>query len=215
MQKGFAWLIAAAVCFGGYSYYRDHYSSPKKPVSQDVPETETEAKPDLPGSDKAVTVAGPLAEWMDKVNPLHKDPPPRKPHPSDHIAPSPVGTSSAIVHKTFSVTAAAKFPFEIPAHAASPQLHGTYRSFVQQAGVQSSDEGADIDLLLMNERQYADYLHGHPADTVYSVDSSHDQDINFGLPATLDHPVQYYLLFRNSSSAAGKKIVQADFRVDF
>jgi hypothetical protein len=35
------------------------------------------------------------------------------------------------------------------------------------------------------------------------------------LPATLDRPAQYYLVFRNSTRAAGKKVVQADFRVDF
>jgi hypothetical protein len=39
--------------------------------------------------------------------------------------------------------------------------------------------------------------------------------VSFGLPATLDRPVQYYLVFRNSSSSAAKKVVQADFQVDF
>jgi hypothetical protein len=163
-------------------------------------------------------VEGPLAEWIEKAekaNPLRKPDPPRKPHPSDHIAPSPVGTGSEIVRKTFAVTSTAKFLFEVPPHAASPQLHGTYRSFAKDSGVQSSDESADVDLLLMNDQQYADFLSGNPADTVYSVDASHDQDVNFGLPATLNQPAHYYLVFRNSSARAGKKVVQADFRVDF
>ena len=138
-----------------------------------------------------------------------------KPHALDHIAESPVGTSTAIVNRTFAVSAPAKFSFEVPPHAASPQLHGTFRSFLRQAGIQSSEEDADVDLLLMNSEQYADFLRGQPADTVYSVDSSHDQDVSFGLPATLDRPVQYYLVFRNSSSSAAKKLVQADFQVDF
>ena len=67
----------------------------------------------------------------------------------------------------------------------------------------------------MNDEQYADYLHGHSADVVYSVDSSHDRDVSLGLPATLDHPVRYYLVFRNNPSSPGKKVVQADFRIDF
>src|SRR5207302_2587601 len=138
--------------------------------------------------------------------------PARKPHPSDHVAASPVGTSSAVVHKTFAVAATAKFSFELPPHAASPRLHGTYRSFLQQGAAQSSDEDANVDLLLMNDQQYADFLKGRPAYTVFSVDSSHDQDVNCGLPAMLDHPVQYSLVFRNSSSSAEKKVVQADFR---
>ncbi len=154
---------------------------------------------------------------MKKANPLKNletPAPARRPHPSDRVAPSPVGTSSAIVHKTFAVSSTTKFSFEIPPHAVSPQLHGTYRSFLQ-GSVQSSDEDANVDLLLMNDQQYANFLKGRPADTVFSVDSSHDQDVNCGLPATLDHPVQYYLIFRNSSSSGDKKVVQADFRVDF
>jgi hypothetical protein len=31
----------------------------------------------------------------------------------------------------------------------------------------------------------------------------------------MDKPVQYYLVFRNSSASAAKKVVQADFQVDF
>jgi hypothetical protein len=174
-----------------------------------------------PGQDSGqATVVGPLAQWMQAGKPEQdpaapEDRPAPKPHPSDHIAPSPVGASSAIVRKTFAVSAPAKFSFEVPPHAASPQLHGTFRSFVRESGIQSSDEDADIDLLLMNGEQYAEFLQGRPADTVYSVDSSHDQDVSFGLPATLDHPVQYYLVFRNSSSSAAKKVVQADSQVDF
>ncbi len=131
------------------------------------------------------------------------------------VASSPVGTSSAVVHKTFAITSAAKFAFEVPPHAASPQLNGTYHSFTQQAGSRSSDDSADVDLLLMNAEQYADFAGGHPSDVVYSVDSSHEQDVAFGLPATFDKPAQYYLVFRNSPGHAGKKVVQADFHVDF
>jgi hypothetical protein len=140
---------------------------------------------------------------------------PPVPHASDHIASSPVGTSSAIVHKTFAITSAAKFAFEVPPHAASPKLNGSYRSFAQPAGSQSSDDSADVDCLLMNAEQYADFAGGHPSDVVYSVDSSHEQDIAFVLPATFDKPVQYYLVFRNSAGHAGETVVQADFRVDF
>ena len=130
-------------------------------------------------------------------------------------AASPVGTSSAIVHKTFAITSAAKFAFEVPPHAASPHLNGSYRSFMQPAGSPASDDSANVDLLLMNAEQYADFAGGHSSDVVYSVDSSHEQDIAFILPATFDKPVQYYLVFRNSAGHAGKKVVQADFRMDF
>ncbi len=212
MLKGVACLLMGAALVGGYYYYHDRDSAAKAQITD-----ESEAKSATQGSDKAVEVAGPLAQWMQNQK---QDQAPQerrvgKPHALDHIAESPVGTSTAIVNRTFPVSAPAKFSFEVPPHATSPQLHGTFRSFVRQAGVQSSDESADVDLLLMNGAQYADFLRGQPADTVYSVDASHDQDVSFGLPATLDHPAQYYLVFRNSSSSAAKKIVQANFKIDF
>jgi hypothetical protein len=215
MLKGFACLLMGAALVGGYYYYHDRASTAKAQIAEQA--VEPEVKPVAPASDKAVEVAGPLAQWMQNQRPDQAPEERRvvKPHALDHIAESPVGTSSAIVRKTFAVSAPAKFSFEVPPHAASPQLHGTFRSFVRQAGVQSSDESADIDLLLMNSEQYADFLRGQPADTVYSVDSSHDQDVSFGLPATMDKPAQYYLVFRNSSASAPKKVVQADFQVDF
>jgi hypothetical protein len=215
MLKGIVCLLMGAALVGGYYYYRDRASTTKAQSNEQAEPPET--KPEAQDTGKLVGVVGPLAQWMQnqKSEQAPEDRPARKPHPSDLIAESPVGTSSAIVRKTFAVSAPAKFPFEVPPHAVSPQLHGTFRSFVRQAGSQSSDEDADVDLLLMNGEQYADFLRGQPADTVYSVDSSHDQDVSFGLPATLDRPVQYYLVFRNSSSTAPKKIVQADFQVDF
>jgi hypothetical protein len=215
MLKGIACLLMGAALVGGYYYYHDRAAAAKAQIADQG--LDTQAKPAAQASDKPAEVVGPLAQWMQNQK-QEQAPQERrvgKPHALDHIAESPVGTSTAIVRKTFGVSAPARFSFEIPAHAASPQLHGTFRSFVRQAGVQSSDESADVDLLLMNGEQYADFLRGQPADTVYSVDASHDQDVSFGLPATLDHPAQYYLVFRNASSSVAKKIVQADFQVDF
>jgi hypothetical protein len=221
MKKAFAGLLLVASFWASYSYYQKHLSQSKARAADQSNEAaqqsqETAAKSETPTA-ALVSVTGPLADWMQNRDPSHTatEAAPRKPHPSDHIAPSPVGTSSAIVHKTFAVSSSANFLFEVPPHAASPQLHGTYRSFVRDSGVQSSDDSANVDLLLMNDQQFADFAHGRPADVVYSVDSSHEQDVSFLLPATLDRPAQYYLVFRNSTRDAGKKVVQADFRVDF
>ena len=216
MKTAIVLLLAGATIASAYSYYQKRFPHQKAQSTEQY--EDAEAKPEASNADQAGTVDGPIVQWMKKANPLKNlgaSAPARKPHPSDHVAPSPVGTSSAIVHKTFAVAATTKFSFEIPPHAASPQLHGTYRSFLQQGAAQSSDEDANVDLLLMNGRQYADFLKRRPADTVFSVDSSHNQDVNFELPATRDQPVQYYLVFRNSSSSAEKKVVQADFRIDF
>ncbi|MFZ0818267.1 MAG: hypothetical protein WAM78_22255 [Candidatus Sulfotelmatobacter sp.] len=221
MKKLFVFLLLAAFAWGGLSYYRNRSSQTKVQAAEESQFQEAEAQPQPQPQDpiQPPTVVSPLKSFMEKVNPFHKTPVPAPPSPksssSDHIAPSPVGTSAAIVRKTFSVISAAKFPFEVPPHAASPQLKGSYRSFVQSPGGESSDENADMDLLLMNDQQYADFLHGGTPDVIYSVDSSHDQDVSFGLPATMNQPAQYYLVFRTSSHRPEKTQVQADFRVDF
>jgi len=208
---------------GGYSYYQDHSTQLKAQamarLQEAAPKPEAKDKDLVPTNTVVGPVVSPLAALMAKADGSQTtgDEPTRpwKAHANDHIAPSPVGTGTAIVHKTFAVASTAQFLFEVPPHAASPQLHGTYHSFAKNSGVQSGDETGDIDLLLMNDQQYTDFLSGRPADVVYSVDSSHDQDVSLGLPATQDLPVRYYLVFRNSPSSPGKKVVQADFRVDF
>jgi hypothetical protein len=221
MHRIVSWMLVGVALVAACVYYQNHPPQLKAWTTEKL--RVAEGKPAAPDQAPLTTIVSPLDVLMEKVaapqttETQNAEEPARpwKPHPSDHVGPSPVGTSTAIVHKTFAVTSTAKFPFEVPPHAASPQLHGSYHSSAKNSGAQSADENGDIDLLLINEQQYADFLNGNPADVVYSVDSSHDQDVSLGLPATLDHPVRYYLVFRNSSSKAGKKVVQADFRVDF
>ena len=134
MKTAIALLLAGAAIASAYAYYHKRFSQPQAQTTEQ--NDDAEAKPEASNADQAGTVDGPIVQWMKKANPLKNlgaSAPARKPHPSDHVAPSPVGTSSAIVHKTFAVAATTKFSFEIPPHAASPQLHGTYRSFLQHA----------------------------------------------------------------------------------
>jgi hypothetical protein len=180
------------------------------------PKEETSSSAPSPDPDRNVTVVGTLAQWMGNQQPATTSDVRRagKPHPSDKIAPSPVGTSSVIVRKAFALSNSAIFPFELPAHAVNATLHGNYKSFIGQQRIQGSEDGANVSFLLMNEEQYAVFLSGRSADVLMSLDPSHDQDVNFGLPATRNLPVKYYLVFENDSHQ-GKKIVQANFMVDF
>jgi hypothetical protein len=165
-----------------------------------------------------VTIASPLAELMSRVRGGSQtsdadDSGSRPFDPSEHVTDSPVGTSNPILHKTFQVAKAANLPFEIPSHASTPKLHGTYHSFFQHAAPGDGD-GADVEFLLMNQQQYSDFIDQRPGDALFSADGAHDQEVNVTLPPTLSQPVKYYLVFRNGSNA-GKVGVQADFRVDF
>jgi hypothetical protein len=135
--------------------------------------------------------------------------------PTDYVAPLPVGTAQTILHKTFPVTTSATFSFEVPARAAMPRLYGTYKSFLAALAVQSSAAAANVDFMVLNEDQYADFTQGHAGETLFSAEASHDQDVNLGLPPSQDQPRKYYLVFRNTPTGAPKKLVQADFALDF
>jgi hypothetical protein len=39
--------------------------------------------------------------------------------------------------------------------------------------------------------------------------------VNFDLPASMEQPVKYYLIFRNTQDSKSNKVVRAQFRVDF
>jgi len=133
--------------------------------------------------------------------------------PSDHVTSSPVGTSQTVLQKTFSLKASATFPFEIPAHAAQPHLHGIFESFVGQLHG-TSDDSANVDFLIMNEEQQAAFASDRPSEAMFDVEASHNQAINFDLPASMNQPVKYYLVFRNPQGKSSK-VVEANFRVDF
>jgi hypothetical protein len=144
----------------------------------------------------------------------NEPPPVRRVDPSERVAPSPVGTTQMVLQKTFPLKTTAIFPIEIPAHAAMPHLHGIFESFAgQERG--PSDDSANIDFLILNEAQQADFAGDRPSEAMFTVEASHNQLVNFDLPASLDRPVKYYLVFRNPAGSKHSKVVEANFRVDF
>jgi hypothetical protein len=154
-----------------------------------------------------------IAPWFAATSCQKQAAPEPIPH-FEHVAPSPVGTTQTVLEKTFSVKTTVTFPFEIPAHAVRPHLHGIFQSFVGQVHG-GSDETANLDFLLLNEAQYADFAGGRPSEALFTVEASHNQAVNFDLPASLDQRVKYYLIFRSTASGGVKKVVEANFRVDF
>lgn len=172
-----------------------------------------------------VTIHGPLLDYITRdgtakaarIETLRYVPPkPGAASPVDKALPvgKTAGGTITILQQTFPVRAALQVPFEVPPHATSPQLHGHYHSSLKQAA-QTGDGDADVEFLVLNEPQYAAFLNGRPAEATFFADAAHDQEVNAILPPTLDRPAQYHLIFRNHSGNRGKKVVQADFRVDF
>lgn len=165
---------------------------------------------------KAVTVAGPLANLMNRKDAKDEDieTVTYTPTASDHVGGSVVGTSTKVAHETFAVGNTVDLPFEVPAHAYNPRLRGLFRSFLQAGGAPTTSPG-DVDFVLLNDDQYSSFLAGRPSDDLFSAEATHDQEVNAHLPPTMNQPVKYHLIFRNVSPKLGKKVVQADFQIDF
>jgi hypothetical protein len=228
-------LIAATLKYGKPFLQRKQLPVAQQPrvTESTAQETETTAagKPD---SEQVVVLAGPLAQWMQNGKPEKNEAPeepasapqgqpqesvsenrrPPKVYAFDHIVRPSAAATGVVVQKTLDVGTDQNASFEIPPHTVSPQLHGRYRSFVGQAGSHASNASADVDFRLMTQQQYTDFLSGRPGDALFSVEASHNETVNFGLPASMDQTVTYYLVFR-SSRGEGKKTVEANFQVDF
>jgi len=223
MKTWFGWAIASLVLVFATSYawtHRQRIATPAAPLANTHSRyTEEEQAGEM------VEVRGPLADQALHLKSSKLESSQPTPHPvstpvslmsdPDPTGESPVGTSKTLLRKTFPVTKLLDLPFDLPAHASSPQLRGTYRSFVSRDGLQQADSASSIEFLLLNDQQYSDLLNGRPADALFSAQGAPEQEINFSMPPTLSHPVKYHLLFRNSSPEQGKRLVQADFRVDF
>lgn len=224
MKQTFGFLMGVCVLIMGGLILWNLHSKVTIPSGNVVAAASKPAETHLESAQEAQgrqieTLTGPLADYMsnqDKPKATDRDAEPaqRPFNPADRVGGSPVGTSTPLLKKTFTVVKAVDLPFEVPPHAANPQLHGTYHSFVQRGGVRSSDK-ADVEFLLMNQRQYHDLLSGHPAEAQFSAEGAHNGEVNTNMPPSLDQPVKYYLVFRNDSRGPGKVFVQADFRVDF
>ena len=165
---------------------------------------------------QGVTMVGPLATYMSKQGPVAVEKVQAveyKPTTSDRVGDSVVGTSRPILHDKFHVSVIVDLPFQVPPHAATPQLHGTFRSFVPVSGKPTSDTDADVEFHVVNEQEYSNFLSGKPSEALFSADATHDEEVNASLPPTLNKPVNYHMVFVNSSH--NKKVVEADFRLDF
>ena len=146
-----------------------------------------------------------------------KTPPPKETlNPMDRVDSKRVEPIH-FLHKTFPVKKNVLFEFVVPPHSAIPRLHGTFTSFVRRPGEDDlSDESADVDFILMKPDQYRDFLAtSGKGSALYTVDPTHDHEVEFLLSPTKAEPEKYYIVFRNSPGGAALKYVQADFTLSF
>jgi hypothetical protein len=217
-------VTAIVVLFGGiYAWNQMRRVPLVAPAQPQVAENPIYAQ--AQEAQKTVALSGPLADYVSRQqgSPQGKEAKqvetlqvvPVKPSGTDHVGGSAVGTSMPILHTTFRVRGAVQVPFEVPAHAANPRLKGSYQPFLKVAGAENDDLGAEIALLVLNEQQFDDFLNGGAGEAAFSADDARQQEIDTGLPPTMNQAQKYHLVFLNNSKGKEKKFVQADFRMEF
>jgi hypothetical protein len=136
--------------------------------------------------------------------------------PLNRIEHAPPQPPNNFLHKTFKLDRLAKFEFEVPAHSVSPKLQGSFQSFVVNEDKEMiSNDGANVDVLLLSQEELDDYLHDKPGTPRYQVSASHSETIDYALPSSFEQAQKYYLLFRNPTPKGFAKWVKADFTAYF
>ena len=135
---------------------------------------------------------------------------------STPLVQSVVPPEQHILHKSFSVQKYESFELEIPAHCLRPRLHGNFKSFrYGENGNRASDGAASIDLLLLDEQQFNDFVNGPGDATTRSSQNTYEQTINWALPSTFENPSRFRLVFNNATGKPKTKIVDADLTLSF
>ncbi|HEY6185870.1 MAG TPA: hypothetical protein VIW67_26750 [Terriglobales bacterium] len=139
-----------------------------------------------------------------------------KPEETTPMVQSVVPPEQHIVHKTFSVQKYESFEIAIPAHCLHPRLHGNFKSFrYGEQGNRSSDEAANVDVLLLDEQQFKVFSSGPLEEGTRSAQNTHDQEIDWALPASYNDDRKFYLVFNNATGKPKTKMIDADLTLSF
>jgi hypothetical protein len=211
-------LVLLVIACYGWMHVRhtaDSLEIQTGPIAEQARQAETTYS-EAQDAHQSVSFAGPLATYFGKKGPVPVEkiqPASYKGASSDHVGGSVVGTSIPILREKFHVSSIVDLPFDVPAHASTPQLRGTFRSYIQANGKPTSDTDADVEFRLLRDEEFSNFLNAKPSEALFSADATHNQEVNTSLPPTLNKPATYHMVFLNDSRT--KKVVQADFRIDF
>ena len=208
-------IVLACFTWAHLRHTADSTSIHAAPILEKAKQAQT-AYSGTQDGEPAVTYVGPLATYMSKQGPVAVEEVKAveyKPTTSDHVGGSVGGTTMPILHDKFHVSVIVDLPFQVPPHAAMPQLLGTFRSFVPASAKPTGDMDADVEFHLLNDQEYSNFLNAKPSEALFSTDATHDAGVNASLPPTLNQPVTYHMVFVNESRK--KKVVEADFRLEF
>jgi hypothetical protein len=213
---GLALVAGSLHFFGGIATGWKSTRSWLKVSGSVKPQVETD---EIPGDEKAKAL-GVLSSLRGNLNENEKDEEAEVASSSgpplgvDRISSSKPLTPHRFLHRRISVKAYEGFGFEVPAHAARPRIHGEFSSFVVDGGSGEQRE-ENVEVLLLNEAEYRDFVRGRAGAASYGRPPSAGAVIDWTLDATLFQPLKYYLVFRNSSPDRQTELVDADFSLSF
>jgi hypothetical protein len=218
MKPLFALLIVLTLCCGCSKktspVAKPSTSSQSREVQLEEPEIKG-ATPEDPGP--TTTVAGPLSAWQREAKSTEAQSKPvirRESQPIDHAPVVDAGMPKHFLHSMFAVNRPTEFAFQVPPRQSYTRLRGTFQSFTKRNDTGSSDRAANVDLVLLNEQEFNEFLHGPPQSVTYELNSAHNEVVDWRVPTTYGEPETYHLVFSNSGGAK-TKFVQADFTISF
>ena len=135
--------------------------------------------------------------------------------PLNQVRSAPSEPARHFLHKTFKVATYVQFPFDVPARAFNPKLQGSFKAYPQGKSPDAGDDSSNVDFLLLNAEEFDDFTHHRSGAVRYSIGAAHRQDVDYALPATMEDPVKYFIVFRNSTPNGPPRMVDADFTISF
>lgn len=134
----------------------------------------------------------------------------------DKVSQGPRLAPQRVTHGLSKLEKSQKFPFDVPPHALTPRLQGSFTSFVQGAGgARINDESADVELMVMSDDQYDAFSNHRSAESLYAIEPSHDHGVSIALPATQGTGAHYYVVFRRTTDGKSPIWVNIDLSVEF
>jgi hypothetical protein len=219
-----AWLPAIALLLLIPSCSRKERSKVKPHPDQDQsqvekPEEQTigAATPEDPGPIAKIVVPLEVLKKQAKTAPSSSElTPAQKPMEIDHPVHIEAQGPNHFLHRVFSVRDHAQFTFLVAPHQGNTRLRGTFRSFTKRGDPDSSrDRTTALDLMLLNEQEFNEFLQGRPQSVTYELDSANNQKVDWRVPTTYGESQTYHLVFSNPEDRKKIKFVEADFTVSF
>jgi hypothetical protein len=126
----------------------------------------------------------------------------------DHVTNSVRRGPVRLLHGKIAVRSHRDVPFIVPVQTSSPRLHGTFRAFLED-----HVEDGSVDILVLNQKQFTDFVHGRAVGAVFTNGAATTGRIDVILNPAVLQPQKYYLVLSNPSNQM--QLVDADFALAF